>query len=193
MQSQQPRRQGLDHLDIDHDVAPLHHLAQSDLGDARGILGYGPLAHEPPKRGDDFYRSQRPHHHCVVGTEPRCDTRRTFLMDQERNNRRAVPEPHRPSSRSRRRAATTSALTRGLPWIDLRESVPLPRRTTPRRSRRSNHSASSPGTGERVPARSTRAMTRSRSHTRMDTPRCTRRRYWLRGFVSTADLKLTEE
>src|SRR5438034_10387582 len=163
MQTQQPRSQGLDHLDIDHDVAPLHHLAQSDLGDARGILGYGPLAHEPAKRGDDFYRSQRPHHHYVVATYPRCDTRRTFLMDQERNNRRAVPEPHRPSSRSRRRAATTSALTRGLPWIHLRERVPLPRRTTPRRSRRSNHSASSPGTGEWVRSEERRVGEEGRS------------------------------
>lgn len=66
--------------------------------------------------------------------------------------------------------------TRGLFASHSGESFLLPRRMTPRRSRRSSHFASLSGTGAWPPTRSSLAMTRSRSQIRIDSPRCTHRK-----------------
>ncbi len=168
MKSQQPRRPRLDRLHIGDHVTDPDELVHPGLGHARDLFIEDSVADQPAKRGNDFHRSQGPHHHRAVRADPGSDTRRKLLLHQKGHHRRAVPESHRPSSRSRRRAATTSAPASGLRPSQRRGNFPVPRRITPRRSSRSNHSASASGTREWASTRSIRAMTRSRSQTRID-------------------------
>jgi len=82
-----------------------------------------------------------PGHHFAVGAIKRPHAARGIFGDQQWDDARAIPEPHRPDSRSSSRAlsalAPRSAVGGGVARISL-AGPPRPRRRTPARSKRAS-------------------------------------------------------